>query len=246
MMPPASSMCTADRMGYHRGEAVGRKRAQTERRTAYAADRAASLAGVPRSTLHYWARTGLLVPSVSPERVKLWSFEDLIALRTIDWLRQGKVGLEGEPIPPTAMNKIRRAIRRVHELDLPLGDPTAYSVLVDREGKIYVSEDGHVESVDGQRIVDDSLDLLAPFGEGEVRGPDLRSPRPHLRIVPGKLAGEPHVEQTRLETRALAALHDRGYSAGEISELYPFVEESVIREALDLEMQLSTNLQAAA
>lgn len=33
--------------------------------------------------LHYWARQEILVPSVSPERVKLWSYGDLMALRTI-------------------------------------------------------------------------------------------------------------------------------------------------------------------
>jgi DNA-binding transcriptional MerR regulator len=40
---------------------------------AYAADRAAALSGVPQSTIHWWARNEILIPSVSAERVKLWS-----------------------------------------------------------------------------------------------------------------------------------------------------------------------------
>lgn len=36
-----------------------------------AAERAPALAGVPRSTLYDWARTELLIPSVSAEREKL-------------------------------------------------------------------------------------------------------------------------------------------------------------------------------
>ncbi len=44
--------------------------------------RRAALSGVPKSTVHYWSRQGILVPSVSPERVKLWSYGDLMALRS--------------------------------------------------------------------------------------------------------------------------------------------------------------------
>ena len=61
-----------------------------ESRGAYTAERAAALSGVPKSTVHYWARQDILIPSVSAERVKLWSYGDLMALRTIYWLRQTK------------------------------------------------------------------------------------------------------------------------------------------------------------
>lgn len=54
-----------------------------EPRGAYTAERAAALSGVPKSTVHNWARQDILVPSVSAERVKLWSYGDLMALRTI-------------------------------------------------------------------------------------------------------------------------------------------------------------------
>ena len=46
---------------------------------AYNAERAAALSGVPKSTVHYWARHGHLVPSVAT-RPRLWSFTDLLAL----------------------------------------------------------------------------------------------------------------------------------------------------------------------
>lgn len=57
---------------------------------AYKAGRAAALAGVPKSTLHYWSKHDILVPSVSPVRIKLWSFSDLMAARMIEWLRRDK------------------------------------------------------------------------------------------------------------------------------------------------------------
>ena len=58
----------------------------------YEAERAAALAGVPVRTLHHWATTGLLRPSISPDRVRLWSWADLLALRMIDRLRHGDEG----------------------------------------------------------------------------------------------------------------------------------------------------------
>jgi hypothetical protein len=57
---------------------------------AYPADRTAALAGIPKSTLHYWARTELVVPSISSSKLKRWSYADLLLLRLIDWLRQDK------------------------------------------------------------------------------------------------------------------------------------------------------------
>jgi DNA-binding transcriptional MerR regulator len=50
---------------------------------AYTADRASALSGVPKSTIHYWARTLLLVPTVSASKVKLWSYADLMGVRVI-------------------------------------------------------------------------------------------------------------------------------------------------------------------
>jgi DNA-binding transcriptional MerR regulator len=53
---------------------------------AYTMERAAALSGVPKSTAYYWARKGLLQPSAS-QRPLLWSYTDLLALRTISsWL----------------------------------------------------------------------------------------------------------------------------------------------------------------
>lgn len=75
---------------------------------------------MPKSTVHYWARQGILVPSVSPVRVRLWSYGDLLALRTIYWLRQTKHDPSGREVPPTAMRAVRRALREIAALKLDL------------------------------------------------------------------------------------------------------------------------------
>jgi uncharacterized protein (DUF433 family) len=212
--------------------------------TAYPADRAAALAGVPQSTVHYWAREGILVPSVSAEKLKLWSFADLMGLRTIAWLRRRKISAAGHDIPHATMPKVRRALRALEGLDLSLWTADAGStVLVDPNGEIIIRHSpglvrpvGHAGEL--QTVALDFLDLMAPFNAEDRAGPDLRRPRPRLRIVPGKLAGAPHIERTRLETQAVHALARRGLEPERIVRLYPFTDLEAIREAIDLENQL--------
>lgn len=208
---------------------------------AYTAERAAALSGVPMSTLHWWARQEILVPSVSPTKVKLWSYTDLLALRTMYWLRRRKTAESGVEIPRTTMPSVRRALRELQTLSLPVS-----SLLVDSGGRIHIRSPEGVQAEGGQ-LVHEFVDLIAPFETVEgTRGPDLVRPRPTLRIVPGKLGGSPHVDHTRLETRAIVALRDDGLSASAIRELYPYLSEDQIADSIDLEEQLARNLHVSA
>jgi len=217
-------------------------------RGSYTADRAAALSGVPRRTVHYWAREGILVPSLSPERVKLWSYSDLLALRTIYWLRQIKASAEGHEVPRTSMVAVRRALSYLRELNLELWtEDMRPTVAVDVQGRVYVETESDLSVPGGQSVLEGKwLNLLAPFTTDHTRGPDLREPRPHVRIVPGKLAGSPHVVGTRVETIALAALESRGFDQDRIRQLYPVLPDEGVADALDLERQLRQNLRLAA
>ncbi|HET7646979.1 MAG TPA: hypothetical protein VFK17_00320 [Gaiellaceae bacterium] len=219
-----------------------------ELRGAYPADRASALSGVPRSTVHYWARHEILVPSISAERVKLWSYADLMGLRTIYWLRQTKTSKQGHDVPRTSMAAVRRALKALREVDLELWtEEHGPSVAVDRSGHLFFTPNGDVTTAGGQHVLSaDWLDLIAPFQTDQSRGPDLYAPRPNLRIIPGKLAGSPHIVKTRIETIALAALEARGLGEDKIIALYPAAPRSGVIEALDLERQLGRNLRAAA
>lgn len=220
-------------------------------RGTYTADRAASLSGVPVSTVHWWARHDVLVPSVSPERIKLWSYADLMGLRTIHWLRQAKTTDDGVEVPRSTMPAVRRALAQLRELDMALWtESSGPSVRVDRTGDILVATAPTLErAVDRQRRFtgeEDDIDVLMPFSTSRSDGPDLVRPRPHLRIVPGKLGGSPHVVSTRLESQAVAALAASGLPKAKIYRLYPDVAAPAIDEALDLEQQLAGNLRRAA
>lgn len=216
-------------------------------RGAYPAPRAAALSGVPLSTVHDWARKAVLVPSISPERVKLWSYADLMGLRIIHWLRRDKDVDDGR-WPRSTMAAVKRALAQLEELDMALWTEKAGpSVVVDRGGGVLVKTGPHHEAEARQRVLDGELDVLSPFPVADgLRGPDLVAPRPRLRIVPGKLGGSPHVVHTRVESQALAALADSGLPSAKIYRLYPDIEHSAIDDALDLERQLARNLQPLA
>lgn len=173
----------------------------------------------------------------------LWSFADLMGLRVIYWLRQKKTTAHGVEIPATTMPMVRRALKQLRAFDLSVWDRDRQTVLVDVRGEIHVQQDERVQTLAGQVVNDDLVNLVCPFATREgTKGPDLVTPRPQLRILPGKLGGSPHVVHTRLETRALAALYADGFDVTRIHRLYPYVSEAQILEALDLEKQLDANL----
>jgi uncharacterized protein (DUF433 family) len=223
-------------------------------RGAYTAHRAAALSGVPLSTVRWWARHDILVPSVSQTRVMLWSYADLMQLRIIHWLRQPKVGEDERQIPASTMNAVRLARAKLASLDLDLwtedGGP---SVRVDHRGKVWLATEPSLERIeDNQRALggrgkdDTILEVLEPFATSTGRGPHLVCPRPQLRIVPGKLGGAPHIERTRVESQAIAALTTSGLPTAKVYELYPDIEYPAIDQAIDLEQQLASNLGRAA
>jgi uncharacterized protein (DUF433 family) len=217
-------------------------------RGAYAADRAAALSGVPLSTVHWWARNNVLVPAISAQRVKLWSYPDLMGLRIIYWLRGPKTAPDGAAVPRTAMPAVRRALDQLSELDLGLwSEDTGPAVCVDRHGTVILRVAPDAEVTHRQRALDvgdDVLSVIEPFQTVEgMRGPNLREPRPQLRIVPGKMGGSPHVAHTRLESQALGSLAVSGLSEARIYDLYPQVDRAAIDDALDLERQLMRNLR---
>jgi uncharacterized protein (DUF433 family) len=202
----------------------------------YDARRSTALSGVPLRTVYDWAHKGIVVPSVSPVQEKLWSYQDLLVLRAIAWLRKAKVSDGVRTIPASPMAQVREALRMTVDRGLdPWSDPVR--LLVDLAGQIFVSEpDGKVFSVAGRQHVLDgrSVDLLDAFD----RGPNLVRPRERLRITPGRLSGEPYVQGTRLSTLSIKALADDGYGRSRIARMYG-VEEVEVNEAIAFEEDMA-------
>lgn len=198
----------------------------------YEASRAAALAGVPKSTLYHWAREELIVPSISATREKLWSYGDLLTLRLVRWLRTDK-----PEAARTTMRDVRKTLDHLGDALWTVDEAgrAVPTIKVTRAGKV-IWVDGPAETLSGQRVFEgDEFDLFGPFHTG----PDLRVPRPRLRIVPGKVAGEPHLAHSRLITRDVAGLAARGFNLHEIGGLYPNEDPDALREAIDLEDELA-------
>lgn len=208
----------------------------------YEARRAAELAGVPLSTVYDWARKGVVVPSISEHRIKLWSYADLMGLRITYWLRKPKGDVRATP-----MSEVRAALSKLSELGQAVWDPSTKSspVLVDRSGVVHLRDsDGSLADLAGRMsLSEELLDPLQPFGAAGLRGPDLLRPRPHLQIVPGKVAGEPHLIGSRLTSPTVAALSRRGFALERIYGMYPQEDQAGIQDAIELEQEIS---QAAA
>ena len=210
---------------------------------AYPAERAAALSGVPLSTVHYWARKELLVPSVSATRTKLWSYADLLELRAIDWLRKDKEGyVHGADIPRSRMPEIRAAKEKLRlEFDVRIFHEGVVMVAVSRAGEVIIAEPGTVPYDSSGQVLTDYVDLIKP----DPRKIHLLSPRPLVRIVPGKLSGAPHILATRVETQALHSLKLSGYDRESILALYPYLTRAAVRDALDLEDEITGLAKAA-
>lgn len=201
----------------------------------YHARRAAALSGIPRRTLHYWAQRGLFRPSVSPDpRDYLWSWRDLLALRAIDWLRRGQ---EDQPRPRVPMRAIQAALAELEKDGLPRHK--LRELAVSSDGRLFFrrpSEAPVQADASRQGALPGVLHLVSAYAD---RGPDLLEPRPLLRIVPGKLHGEPHIIDTRITSAVLYELHREGYSDEQIREMYPDVSVDALHQAIDLERSLT-------
>jgi len=221
-------------------------------RGCYPAKRAAALSGVPLSTVYYWARHGPVRPSVSATTERLWSYGDLIRLRTVYWLRQQRKQIGDREIAATSLRVVRdlleTAQRYGHRIWTPAeGGRVHIVLLLDESGTPYLDAEGLVDAAGHSPLLDrEQLDLLGPFETDSARGPDLVMPRPRLRIVPGKCAGEPHLSGSRLRTRSLMALTARGFTAARLRDFYPHEDPVAIEEAVEFEQSLTPALELAA
>ena len=207
----------------------------------YEGPRAAALSGVPKSTVYHWARTGVVKPSVSQTRVKLWSYADLMALRIVSWLRHPKRGHNGV-IPGSPMRLVREALEDLNRKGIDIWDDSRgrpdTPLRVDSSAGIWEVSKG-VTKPDGTQALPGVLELLGPFEYGDQIGPDLICPRPSLRIIPGKVSGEPHLAGSRITTRTAAALFEKFQDYDRVAELYPGFDTRSFKEAIQFEHSLA-------
>lgn len=207
----------------------------------YAAPRAAALSGVPVSTVYNWARLGIVTPNVSPARQKLWSYADLMALRIVYWLRRPK-SRRAREVSASPMPQVREALEELEKRGLDIWAENEWQqgspLRVDLRGRVHLT-DGWTAGMSGQTALAETLDLLGPFEAASKYGPNLLRPRPRLRIIPGKVSGEPHLEGSRITTLTVAALCRYFGDMASVAAMYPEVDPEAIPQAYELEKDLA-------
>lgn len=191
---------------------------------------AAALSGVTRGQLNYWRRPDangepLLVPERDGRAPIRYSFRDVIALRTIAYLRDD-----------VSLQKIRRAVANLRGLG-ERGHLAGYRLVALGDSIVLVDDDG--EGLDlvahpGQRLIVRMVDVLAPFENRQgLVVPDFLQPRPHIEVNDEILGGMPVIAGTRVPFEEVAGLLRDGVPAARVKEYFPHVSAQAAREAVD-------------
>ncbi|MGW4370695.1 DUF433 domain-containing protein [Nocardia takedensis] len=197
----------------------------------FPADITSALSGVTPSQLKNWRRgeSPLLVPEYGV-RPTLYSFRDVVALRTMAKLR-GEVSLQ----------KVRKAFRALRDMDLT-DHPSRYKLVTDQDSIFLVEDDGATDLVrhPGQQILVDLDDVLAPFvNMRKEQVVDFRRPRPHLQVREGRVGGWPTIADTRIPFDTIARLVDGGdIDPSEVKRFYPGVTAAAVADAVSFQKQI--------
>lgn len=178
----------------------------------------------------------VLVPEISAVRPLLYSFRDIVALRTCVKLRQ-----------EASLQKIRRALDTLRE-DLGLREHLSSYTLVTDRSSIYFADDDHAVDLlrsRGNVVIHQLVDVLAPFYVQGRGVPDLLQPRDHVEVDPAVRGGEPVISGTRVPYEDVAALLRDGVSAEDIGEFFPTVTPEAARDALDFADYVDSYLSPA-
>jgi uncharacterized protein (DUF433 family)/DNA-binding transcriptional MerR regulator len=203
--------------------------AEKDGQVAYPVKMAAALSGATVNQLRHWRspKTGpLLIPEISAASKMLYSFSDVLALRTVVRLRDA-----------TSLQKIRAAIQTLR--DLGEADHLAsYRLVSDKRGDIQVIRDDDVVNLVSQpgqtQLVAVIGEIIEPFAvRAGVVVPNLLHPRPHLAVDPETQGGTPVIVGTRVPYDAVAGLMRDGVPAAQVADYYPSVTAEAAREALD-------------
>jgi uncharacterized protein (DUF433 family)/DNA-binding transcriptional MerR regulator len=194
---------------------------------AYSPIVAAALSGATLDQLRHWRRprTGpLLAPEISAESRIIYSFRDLVALRTFVHLREN-----------ASLQRIRKAVGTLRDLG-ELGHLANYSLLAERSGNIRLLTTDSAEIELARHPGQALLPMWEVIESFQVRAgvviPDLYKPRTHVSVDPETQAGFPVIAGTRVPYDAVASLM-RDVSPKNISDYYPDVSADAAWDAFD-------------
>jgi uncharacterized protein (DUF433 family)/DNA-binding transcriptional MerR regulator len=202
---------------------------------------ASVLSGATRRQLAYWRKNvdpfgPLLIPEGRHGRTLLYSVADVLALRSIVYLREEK-----------SLPKIRRAIAYLRAIEEDDWTHLAeYTLRRTSETIVLLRPDGSavdLEASPGQHVLPQFVDssdgvameaVLAPFRSRVGRDvPAFLEPRPGIRVDRSILGGFPSIAGTRVPYDVVAGLVADGAGPDVVKALYPTVPETSLSSAVD-------------
>ncbi|MDR2374402.1 MAG: DUF433 domain-containing protein [Bifidobacteriaceae bacterium] len=182
------------------------------------------LTGASPRQLRNWANQGILVPEDHPSRPMVYSFRDLVALRSVVSLRA-----------VASLQRIRKALENLRMFDFA-EHLSEYRFAAHGKSIVVEGEDGFMDLVrsPGQYELMTLGDIYAPFTRWDGREVAAFSrPRPRLQVNARRLGGWPTLEDTRIgyDTVALA-LADGTIPISAIGRYYPGATEAAAEDAV--------------
>jgi uncharacterized protein (DUF433 family)/DNA-binding transcriptional MerR regulator len=200
---------------------------------------ASVLTGATVRQLAYWRRqTSSAEPLLVPEGRRggryLYSWADVVALRSIVYLRQEK-----------SLPRIRRAVDRLRRLESADWTHLSAYRLISTDSTILVETPSgqllDLERRPGTVLAEVLMgDVLAPFKTSSGRSvPDLKRPRPKITVDPAVLGGYPVIAGSRVPFDVVARLVEDDLEPREIIAIYPSVDPEAIDDASEFAEQVA-------
>jgi DNA-binding transcriptional MerR regulator/uncharacterized protein (DUF433 family) len=210
--------------------------------TAFSEDQVERLTGLSKAQLRYWDRTEFFAPKFAEEDrhraySRLYSFKDVVALRTISVLRnQHNVPLQ----------HLRKVAEKLSHLKDDLWTRTKLYVL---GRKVIFHEPGTGrprEIVSGQYVIGVLLKTIVADAKKDVEKMHRRDPSKVGRIERSRFVNHNSwvVGGTRIPTAAIRRFKEAGYTNAQILKEYPDLKPRDIAAALLHEEQLKESRAA--
>lgn len=204
---------------------------------------AAALSGASLRQLSYWrssrsAEGPLLSPTFHGSRV-VYSFQDVIALRTFVYLRAKDVPLQ----------RVRKAVQHLRQLG-ETEHLSSYRLLAVGKDVVWRISDGtalDLTNQPGNYVIAEMVDILAAFRNANDRVVvPLRAPKPGLAVDPDIRGGFPVIDGTRVPYDMVSALVRDGVAPEDVADYYPSVSPEAALSARDFAVYVDQYRDKAA
>lgn len=189
------------------------------------------LTGVTPSQLSRWRAKGLVIPEIRPYRPPLYSYRDLVLLRTMAYLRAETTAQR----VTTAFSNLDLFHLTDHPAEYQFGTD-GRTIFVEHEGKALdlVRRPGDITLMPFTEVLDSF-----PNFKGEPV-PSLANPADGIAVRPQRLAGWPTIENTRVPYDTISTLVDfHTVFPSDVSAHYPSVSEVQAQQALAFDAKVS-------